>query len=101
MSGLKSAWELSMEKSEKMLPDLKNRKKLTDSQKKRIAEIRRETQAKIADWDVTLQEKLKKLPDRTPPEMLESAAEELKTHFLGQKTALEEEMEKAIEQARN
>jgi hypothetical protein len=101
MSGLKSAWELSLEKSEKMLPDLKKRKKLTDSQKKRIAEIRRETQAKIADWDVTMQEKLKKLPDRTPPEMLESTAQELKTHFLEQKKALEEEMEKAIEQARN
>ena len=27
MSGLKSAWELSMEKSEKMLPDLKKTKK--------------------------------------------------------------------------
>ena len=68
MSGLKSAWELSLERSDKMVPELKKKKKLTKNQKDEIAEIRREYQSRIADKDVTTQDKLNKLPDRIPPE---------------------------------
>ena len=42
MSGLKSAWELSLERSEKLVPELKNKKKITKKQKEKIDEIRKE-----------------------------------------------------------
>ncbi len=100
MSGLKSAWELSMEKSEKLVPELKKNKKLSDAQKKEIQEIRNEYKAKIADRDVTLQDKLNKLSDRTPPEELQVVAEELKKQFFEEKQALEAEREQKIEAVR-
>ncbi len=101
MSGLKSAWELSLEKSEKMLPELKGQKKLTAAQKEKISEIRKEYKAKIADKEITSQDKLNKLPNRIPPEQLEAEAEELKKRFAEDKQALDEEMEKAIEAVRS
>jgi len=100
MSGLKSAWELSLERSNEMLPDMKKSKKLTQKQKEEIAEIRREYHARIADKDVSLQDKLKKLGDRIPPEEIELALDELKRQFATDKTTLEEEMEKKIESVR-
>ena len=97
MSGLKSAWELSLEKSDKMNPEIKKRKKLTKKQKEQISEIRTDCQAKIADKDVTLQYKLQHLSDRTPPEQLAQVAEELKEEFAREKEALEKELEDKIE----
>ena len=67
MSGLKSAWELSLERSEKLVPELKNKKKITKQQKEKISDIRKEYKAKIADKDVMMQDKLRKLHDRIPP----------------------------------
>ncbi len=37
MSGLKSAWELSLERSEKLVPELKNKKKLPKNKRKKLA----------------------------------------------------------------
>ena len=34
MSGLKSAWEISLEKSDKLVPEVKKQKKLTAKQKR-------------------------------------------------------------------
>ena len=101
MSGLKSAWELSLERSEKLVPELKNKKKITKRQKEKISEIRKEYKAKIADKDLMLQDKLRKLHDRTPPEKIQIVMEELKNKFMEEKKAFEEEMEKKIESARN
>ena len=95
MSGLKSAWELSLEKTDKMNPETK--KKLTDRQKKQISEIRKELQAQIADKEITLQHKLSKLADRLPPEQVASSAEEMKKKFVEEKQFLEAEMERKIE----
>ncbi len=100
MSGLKSAWELSLEKSDKLAPELKNKKKLTQEQKKEISEIRKEYKAKIADKDVTVQGKLGKLSDRVRPEEMQIAAEELQQQFAEEKKALEAEMEARIEAVR-
>jgi len=100
MSGLKSAWELSLEKSEKLVPELKSKKKLTEKQKKEISEIRREYKAKIADKDVTLQDKVSKLAHRIPPEEIEIACGELKQRFAEEIKALEEEMERKIDAVR-
>ena len=100
MSGLKSAWEISLEKSDKLVPEVKNQKKLTARQKEQIVEIRKEFKAKIADKDVTLQHKLNRLTERTPPEQLEAEAEKLKQEFVEEKERLEKEMEVQIESVR-
>ncbi|MZG30860.1 MAG: hypothetical protein F3741_08655 [Nitrospinae bacterium] len=101
MSGLKSAWELSLERSDKMAPELKNQKKLTKKQKQEIAEIRKEYAAKIADCDVSSQDKVRRLSDRVPPEEIEAKKAELEERYRLDKQALEEEMEKEVEAVRN
>ena len=100
MSGLKSAWELSLEKSDKLVPELKGKKKLNEQKKKQINEIRKEYKAKIADKDVTVQDRLNKLSERTPPEEMEIVAEELLRQFSDEKKALEEQMENEVEAVR-
>jgi exonuclease VII large subunit len=101
MSGLKSAWELSLERSDKLVPELKSKKKISKKQKDEIKEIRMEYKAKIADKDVMHQDKLSKLTDRVPPEEIQLVAEQLQKEFAEEKNALEEEMEKKIESVRN
>ena len=85
MSGLKSAWELSLERSEKLVPELKNKKKITKKQKEKISEIRKEYKAKIADKDVMLQDRLRKLHDRPPPEEIQIVMEDLQNKFMKEK----------------
>ena len=101
MSGLKSAWELSLERSEKLVPELKNKKKITKQQKEKISDIRKEYKAKIADKDVMMQDKLGKLHARIPPEEMKYTMEELQKEFAEGKKALEEKMEEEIESIRN
>ena len=101
MSGLKSALELSLERSDKMAPELKNQKKLTKKQKQEIAEIRGDYGAKIADRDVMHLDKIRKLRDQVPPEELEAVKADLEKQFRADKKALEEEMEKEVLRSRN
>ena len=100
MSGLRNAWEISLEKTDKSDPDSKKRKALTDDQKHAIAEIRKEYKAKLADIDISLQFKLGKLADRTPPDELESASGMLKEEYGKDKKNIESEMESKIEAIR-
>ena len=100
MSGLKSAWELSLERSDDLVPELKSKKKLTKKQKEQIAEIRKEYAAKTADRDITMQDKVRKLPDRVPPEEIAEAKINLETQFREEKASLAKEMEKEIESIR-
>ena len=101
MSGLKSSWELSLKRSDDLVPELKSKKKLTKKQKEQIAEIRKEYAAKTADRDVTMQDKVRKLPDRVPPEEIAEAKINLETQFREEKASLAKEMEKEIESIRN
>ena len=101
MSGLKSSWELSLERSEDLVPELKSKKKLTKKKKDQIAEIRIDFTAQIADRDVTMQDKVRKLSDRVPPEEVADAKMKLESQFRDDKQSLEEEMEKEIESIRN
>jgi exonuclease VII large subunit len=101
MSGLKSSWELSLERSEDLVPELKSKKKLTKKKKDQIAEIRIDFTAQIADRDVTMQDKVRKLSDRVPPEEVAGAKMKLEAQFRDDKQSLEEEMEKEIESIRN
>ena len=101
MSGLKSSWELSLERSDDLVPELKSKKKLTKKQKDQIAEIRIDFMAQIADRDVTMQDKVRKLSDRLPPDEVAGAKIKLEAQFRDDKQSLEEEMEKEIESIRN
>ena len=101
MSGLKSSWELSLERSDDLVPELKSKKKLTKKQKDQIAEVRIDFTAQIADRDVTMQDKVRKLSDRVPPEEVADAKMKLESQFRDDKQSLEEEMEKEIESIRN
>jgi hypothetical protein len=101
MSGLKSAWELSLERSDKLAPELKSQKKLTKEQKQEIAGIRKEYTAKIADRDITSQDKIRKLSDRIHPEEIQAHKVELEEQFRFDKKTLEEEMEKEVEAVRS
>ena len=101
MSGLKSSWELSLERSEDLVPELKSKKKLTKKKKDKIAEIRIDFTAQIADRDVTMQDKVRKLSERVPPEEVADAKMKLESQFRDDKQSLEEEMEKEIESIRN
>ncbi|MBI4389986.1 MAG: hypothetical protein HY580_07380 [Nitrospinae bacterium] len=96
MSGLKSAWEISLEKSKKIVPQ-ETRKGLTVDQKNAIAEIRKEFKARIADKELTLQHQLNKLGERVPPEQFEAQAGDLKKKFAEEKQAMEKEMDNRIE----
>ena len=101
MSGLKSSWELSLERSDDLVPELKSKKKLTKKKKDQIAEIRIDFTAQIADRDVTMLGKVRKLSDRVPPEEVADAKMNLEAQFRDDKKSLEEEMEKEIESIRN
>ena len=101
MSGLKSSWELSLERSEDLVPELKSKKKLTKKKKDQIAEIRIDFTAQIADRDVTMQDKVRKLSERVPPEEVADAKMKLESQFRDDKQSLEEKMEKEIESIRN
>jgi len=101
MSGLKSAWELSLERSNKLVPELKSQKKLTKKQKQKIAEVRNEYSAKIADLDVTSQDKIRKFSDGVSPEEIGAIKAELEKQFRSEKKVLEEKMEKEVEAVRN
>jgi hypothetical protein len=101
MSGLKSALELSLERSDKLAPELKKQKKLTKKQKQEIAEIRSDFTAKIADRDVMNQDKIGKLADRVPPEEIEAVKAELEKQFRADKKSLEDEMEEEVLRIRN
>ena len=101
MSGLKSSWELSLERSDDLVPELKSKKKLTKKQKEQIAEIRKEYAAKTADRHIPMQDTVRKLPDRVPPEEIAEAKINLETQFRDEKTSLAKEMEKEIESIRN
>ncbi len=96
MSGLKSAWELSLEKSNELVPELKKKRKLSAAEKEKIATIRSEFKARIADRDVTLQHKLSHLDNRVRPEDIAQESERLKKEFYEEKEKLEKEMEEQI-----
>ena len=100
MSGLKSAWEVSLEKSNEMNPELKSNKKLTTRQKNAIAEIRREYEARVADKEVTFDHKLQKLADRVSPDQFSAESEKLREELSIDKRRLEEEMKNQVQEVR-
>ncbi len=56
MAELKSAWEIALEKSKKMLGEEEETLRLTPEQKNEIAEIRKIYAAKVAEVEILVQD---------------------------------------------
>ncbi len=93
---MKSALELAMEKSEK----LGGAKKLTKNQKNQIAEIRKVSEAKIAEITIMANEKLDKLMGAEGEE-LSAVRDEVTNELIREKAKIEEATERKIEKVRN
>ena len=88
-SSLKSAYELAMERlARKAGPE----PKLTDEQKKALAEIDRTTRAKIAELEIMLADRIAKVQDN--PEQLEKTQTEHRAAIEKIKSRAEAEKEK-------
>lgn len=85
-----------MEKSEK----LGGAKKLTNEQKEEIAEIRRVSEAKIAELTIMADEKLEKLMGAEGEEYA-VARDELTKELIREKAKIEDKTERSIEKVRN
>ncbi|MBI3089991.1 MAG: hypothetical protein HYY96_04940 [Candidatus Tectomicrobia bacterium] len=97
--GMKSALELAMERARK-LQGGEDEGRLSDAQKQRIAELRKEYEAKIAEKEIMLASNLQKMRRRTPPEEIPTKAQELQREFQEAKAALQREKEEKIAAAR-
>ncbi len=102
MGELKSAYELAMERLRAKDAEAGEAERpLSDEQKERIAEIRRETRAKLAERDIMLQSKLQRLAERTRPEELPAARQKLEEEHAAERRRLEEEEQGAIRAVRD
>lgn len=90
---MKSALELAMEKADRMGGG--KAKKLTEKQKREIAEIRSKAEAKIAELRIMMDEKVARLSAAGAEGM--AAIDELKRGFTSEKSGIEEEAEREIE----
>lgn len=89
---LKSAWEISQEKAAAIDGRKVEEITLTDKQKAEISEVRKEHEAKIAEREVMLQQRLGMVdPEEGRP---------LKEEFQKEKKAIMEEMEARVEKIR-
>lgn len=93
---LKSAWELALEKTAGLKSDA-SEEKLSPEQRKKIAEIGKEYQARIAEKEIMFQTKLKKLPMECNPAELQQQAMLLSQSFAQEKNSLQEEKAQKIE----
>lgn len=90
--GLKSAWEISQEKASALDGRGEAEITLSEEQKTRIAEARKECEAKIAEREVMLQQKLFGCgPDE---------ARQLREEFKREKMVLENKRDEKIEEIR-
>ena len=91
---LKSAVELALERLEEEMGD--SIPKLSQSQKERIADIRRKYQAKIAEIEIAAQSEIKKKAEAGTAEFLEA----VKKKSLEDKNRLQSEMDRHISRIR-
>lgn len=91
--GLKSAWEISQEKASALDGRGEAEIALSEEQKTRIADTRKECEAKIAEREVMLQNKF----HSCGPE----EAHQLREEFKREKKSLEDKRDEKIEAIRN
>ncbi|HAV62440.1 MAG TPA: hypothetical protein DCY13_08765 [Verrucomicrobiales bacterium] len=90
---MKSAYELAMERLNKSAPTTK----LTDQQKKEIADLNEKYQAKIAEREIFLKDKLGEAVGKGDFE----AAEQLEKQISSERRALNDELEEKKQAVRN
>ena len=93
---LKSAWEIALEKAAGLNTDV-SAPKLSPEQREKISNIEKEHQIKIAEKEIMLQAKLKKLASEYSPAELQQQAMVLSQNFVQEKNSLEEEKGQKIE----
>lgn len=92
-SGMKSAYELALERLESQGIDRPREDSLSEAARQQIAEIRRQAEAKLAELEILHRDKLRKEPDPTK-------AAEQEDYYLRERQRIESERERKIEQAR-
>lgn len=90
---MKSAYELAMERLDKSAPT----KKLTDAQKKKIAELTEKYQAKIAEREIFLKDQITEALSKGERE----AVEQLDKQLTSERKVLNAELEEKKEAIRN
>jgi hypothetical protein len=89
---MKTAYELAMERLSKTAPAVK----LSDAQKKQIAELEAEYKAKIADREILLKGEMAKAANKGDWE----AMEQLEKQLISDRKSLQAELEEKKEKAR-
>ena len=89
---MKSAYELAMERLDKSAPTTK----LTDAQKKEIAELNKKHQAKIAEREIFLKDQITEAIAKGEME----AVEQLEKQLVSERKVLNEELEESKEEVR-
>ena len=92
-SGMKSAYELALERLESQGIDRPREDSLSEDARQQIAEIRRQSEAKLAELEILHRDKLRKEPD--PAKVAEQ-----EDYYLRERQRIERERERKIEQAR-
>lgn len=95
---MKSALELAMEKVGKLQSD---EGELTDEQRQRIGELRKQYEAKIAEKEIMMQSEIQKLMQNRPPQEAVMGARQLQEQFLETKKALQQEAEDKVAEVRS
>lgn len=96
---MKSALEIAMEKS-KQIAGGDTDTALTDEQKTRISEIRKEYEAKIAQEEIMMKSEIDKLGPAVQTPDGQAYVDVVREKFGGEKTKLIEAMEKKIDRVR-
>jgi hypothetical protein len=91
--GMKSAYELALERMEASGIDRPREESLSDAQRNDIAEARRRAEAKLAELDILHRDKLAKLQD---PKALAEQDE----YYRREKARIEDERERRLAQIR-
>ncbi len=95
---MKSALELAMEKVGKLQSD---EGELTDEQRQRIGELRKQYEAKIAEKEIMMQSEIQKLMQYRPPQEAMMGARQLQEQFLETKKALQQEADNKVAEIRS
>lgn len=95
---MKSALELAMEKVGKLQSD---EGELTDEQRQRIGELRKQYEAKIAEKEIMMQSEIQKLMQYRPPQEAVMGARQLQEQFLETKKSLQQEADNKVAEIRS
>lgn len=100
MAEMKSAVELAMEKLGKRQSQEPS-ESLTDEQRQKIGDLRKEYEAKIAEKEIMHQTEMQKLVQRHHPSEVPGKAQELQRQLQETKAALRQELEEKIAAVRS